>query len=127
MQEPSPSITYDVPTKLWTVPSGWVYEKNGTNCYIPPNYSTDLSSIPRYLWWLIAPFELSLEAPLVHDWIYGGGLIHTEQGYTFLTRADADALFYKIMTEEGVPWWRRKLAYAGVRAGGGRHWKGLSK
>jgi hypothetical protein len=37
---------------------------------IPAGFVFDLASVPRVLWWLIAPFELSIVAPLIHDWLY---------------------------------------------------------
>jgi hypothetical protein len=35
-------------------------------------------------------------------------------------RSFADRVFLEAMEAEGVPWWRRRLMYAAVRAFGGR-------
>jgi hypothetical protein len=92
---------------------------------IPAGFYFDLASIPRPLWWLMAPFELSLAAPLLHDFLYRykgnppNGAVVPRRTYT---RAEADALFKDVMHREGVSRWRRTLAYAAVRAAGGLSW-----
>lgn len=92
---------------------------------VPEGFLSDLSSVPRAAWWLIAPFELSITAPLVHDALYryGGRLPGgwTEPHMTF-TRAEADALFRHIMKREGVARWRRAAAHTAVRRFGGGAW-----
>jgi uncharacterized protein DUF1353 len=90
---------------------------------VPEGFHFDLASIPRPLWNIIAPFELSVTAPLVHDYLYrhGGKVPGTEHVYT---RAETDYMFNAIMELEGVPTWRRVLGYNAVRMFGGRAWKG---
>lgn len=85
---------------------------------IHAGFRFDLASVPRALWWAVAPFELSLVAPLVHDFLYRGNM------FGVYTRAQADKIFEQFMKEEGVGWVRRKAAYAAVRLVGGKHWKG---
>ena len=81
--------------------------------------------MPRALWWLIAPFELSIAAPLLHDFLYfhGGqppaGVVVPPRTYT---RSDADRVFREVMKAEGVPLWRRALGYVAVRLFGGDSW-----
>jgi hypothetical protein len=93
---------------------------------VPEGFRSDLASIPRYLWPIIAPFELSEQAPLVHDWLYGhrGQIADRSTGIdrivTF-TRWQTDGTFRDIMKLEGVADWRRFAGYAGVRVGG--HWR----
>ena len=89
---------------------------NRLNC----GYETDLASIPRMFWRIIAPFELSIAAPLVHDYLYGNGGVAENQ---VLSREETDKLFLAIMEAEEVPWWRRKLAYRAVRMFAGFAWK----
>lgn len=79
----------------------------------------DLASIPRIFWRLIAPFELSIAAPLVHDFLYRGGCPGA-------TRAEADAAFLDLMGRERVPLWRRRLAYLAVRVFGRFAWRGAA-
>src|SRR5262249_25152104 len=96
---------------------------------IPKDFEFDLASIPRVFWWLIAPFELSLVAPLVHDFIYTtdgrmptGSAQKDGKDVTTLDRKAADDLFLAFMRAEGVSRWRRSLAYWAVRLFGGLFW-----
>lgn len=119
----SPSITYDVEMGKWVCTEDYpIRVTNRLGIYldllIPDGYITDLASIPRLLWRIIAPFELSIAAPLVHDFLYQNG------GCRTFTRSDVDLIFLWIMEKEGVVWWRRNLAYPAVRVFGGSHWKG---
>ena len=81
---------------------------------------------PPSIWWLISPFDLSIAAPLLHDYLYQHmgnpppGAIVPPRTYS---RAEADDLFRTMMEQEGVPAWRRSLAYAGVRAFGWLGWR----
>jgi hypothetical protein len=117
------SITYDVGARAWTLHQRFVYydaERNRT-IIIPAGFRFDLASIPRQLWWAIGPHELSVEAALVHDWLYAhGGAPPDGPVYT---RSEADALFSDMMALYGVARLRRMAAYRAVRLFGARHWK----
>lgn len=120
-------VSYDPHRATWTVQRRMAILCEHHRFIIPKGFETDLSSIPRWLWWLIAPFELSVEAPLVHDWLYrhGGKPYHNRSPYAKrrqYTRADADRFLYTIAAHEGVWWWRRWLAYNAVRLFGARAW-----
>jgi len=105
---------------------------------IPSGFIFDLASVPRKFWWLIAPFDLSIVAPLIHDFLYGSGghltpfnsPIHLQGHYTShpadrptYTRETSDRLFLRIMRQERVSAWRRALAYRTVRLFGASSWK----
>ena len=104
------SVSYDVPTNIWTVDR----ELRVAGHVIPKGFKSDLASVPRFFWRLIAPHECSLEAALAHDWVYRKGL-----GYT---RLGADLMLQDLMQQYGVPRWRRVLAYRGVRLGAWITW-----
>jgi hypothetical protein len=98
-------------------------------CFLiaPKGYKFDLASIPRPLWGVIAPFELSTLAPLFHDLIYEfkGNLPQTNVipfPFHRLTQKDADDLFFRLMEQEGVSGWKRYTAYIAVRAAGWTYW-----
>lgn len=119
-------VTYDVALGLWKLLRRFVYVGGvfGKAIYIevPEGFKFDLASIPRVFWRLIAPFELSVAAPLVHDYLYrykGFWAL----GKQDLTRAECDRVFFNIMTEEGVVAWRRYFAYWAVRVFGGITWE----
>lgn len=122
---PPPVLTYDTGNKRWRLEGDYVYRDDGVTITVPEGFRFDLSSIPRLLWWLIAPFELSISAPLLHDFLYqkGGSApdeIDPDKDYT---RADTDALFRKMMEQEGVTGWRRGAAYLAVRLFGRFAWR----
>lgn len=89
-----------------------------TDVLVPFGFEFDLASIPRFAWRIIAPFELSLVAPLVHDWIY-----HNVGLMGRFSRREADRVFRYLMEESGIAKWRVKAAYSAVRLFGGRAWK----
>lgn len=121
-----PRVDYLVREGCWITLAPFSYE----DVHIPQGFRCDLSSVPRPLWWLVAPFELSVAAPLVHDFLYRCGgttptIIRTTPGYErpgFLrrTRKEVDQLFLQVMLEEGVNPWRARVAYHAVRLFGGR-------
>jgi hypothetical protein len=111
----------------WRLEAAYTYRDGATTITVPAGFEFDLSSVPRVFWGLIAPFELSIVAPLLHDFLYrnGGkppaGSIDPPRTYT---RAEVDRMFREIMGAENVSAWRRVLAYAAVRAFGRRAWRG---
>lgn len=91
-------------------------------------FETDLASIPRVFWSIMAPEELSLAAPLFHDLLYRrGGTLEAGEldpaGYSF-TRIEVDDLFRELMKKAGIPKWKRRTAYIAVRAFSSFAWKG---
>ena len=101
---------------------------------VPAEFEHDFASVPRLLWALISPFDLGL-ASIFHDWLYRkGGRVTTlrwpKGGSEWVpverpwTRRDADRLFARIMREQGVKKWRRRLAFQAVHQFGGDAWQG---
>lgn len=86
---------------------------------VPAGIKSDLASVPRIFTPLVSRTELGFAAPLVHDWIYRQSGILIE-GYW--TRKQTDRLFCRIMRNEEVPRWKRRMAYKSVRALGWYRW-----
>lgn len=128
----APVITYDplAPAdESWVLREDYKYFDRETGVWIkvPAGFRFDLASVPRAVWSIIAPFELSIAAPLLHDFLYrhgGAPPRGTIRPYRAWTRAEADRLFRDVMAREGVPGWRRWAAYLAVRAFGGGSWRG---
>lgn len=108
-----PEVTYRPASDTWILMDPWECRVNGVGVSVPAGFRFDLASIPRILWPLVAPFELSIAAPLVHDYLY-----RTQT----TTRRAADRFFRVIMEEERVGWLRRWAAWFGVRAFGWLAW-----
>lgn len=120
-----PVLTYDTEAGEWILEEPYTFTHDETRLDIPAGFRFDLASIPRALWWAIAPFELSIVAPLLHDYLYryqGEPPRRSVAPYRTWTRKEADVLFRKVMAWESVPSWRRWSAYLAVRAFGGGAW-----
>jgi Protein of unknown function (DUF1353) len=110
----------------WRLEQSYAYRDGDTVVTVPAGFDFDLSSVPRLFWFLLAPFELSIAAPLLHDFLYrygGRPPAETIAPPRTYTRAEADRMFREIMRAEGVSAWRRALAYAAVRLFGRSAWR----
>ena len=122
---PPVPVTYDVARRTWLLLANYSYTYEGHTITARAGYAFDLSSIPRPIWWLLAPNELSIVAPLFHDLLYeyqGTLPAGDVSPYRTYTRRETDDLFLHLMGVEGVAWWRRNAAYSAVRAAGGIYW-----
>lgn len=123
---PAPLVTY-LGNGRWRLERAYDHRDGATTITAPAGFEFDLSSVPRVFWSLVAPFELSITAPLLHDFLYryGGkppvGSVSPPRTYT---RAGADQMFREIMRAEGVSAWRRVLGYAVSRIFGRSAWRG---
>lgn len=121
----APLLTYNVARGTWTLEETYAAHDGTWTLTIAAPFEFDLATIPRFVWSLIAPFELSIVAPLVHDFLYlsagdpAAGSIVPPRRYT---RLETDRLFRRHMQSEGVSAWRRNLGFAAVRVFGGRYW-----
>jgi hypothetical protein len=70
-----------------------------------PNNSTDLASVPFWLWWFVASYGLHTRAALLHD-----HLVDVKQ----IDRVEADRVFRLALEESKVRWMRRWLIWAAV-------------
>jgi hypothetical protein len=119
-----PLVWYDTEKCQWVLGKRWIYRARTYTIIIPEGFRFDLASIPRPLWWLISPNELSVAAALLHDFIYQhrGDLGEACVPLHCFSRKDADLLLLEIMRKEHVWWWRRALAYPAVRLFGWLPW-----
>lgn len=119
-------VTYDTRRKVWVLMFEYTIVINIRTelieFKIPQNFEFDLASIPRWIWPLIGSFELSLVAPLIHDYLYqfrGKPVHHRDARYSWgkptITRAEADKIFLDLMLAEKVASWKAKAAYRAVR------------
>ena len=80
------------------------------NCVTPmqktPSGLKDRASVPRRLWWFIAPAGRHAQVCVVHDFMYENAVA---------TKSQAGALFYEGLRELHVPAWRVRLMYWMVR------------
>ncbi len=70
-----------------------------------PNNSTDLASVPFWLWWFVASYGLHTRAALLHDQLVDA---------TQVDRVEADRVFRLALEESKVRWMRRWLMWTAV-------------
>lgn len=104
-------------TIVWRKPDG-----TALSLKIPAGFEFDLASVPKALWWRIAPSDLSIVAPLAHDFLYRYQGKPPGHGFA-LTRAEADQLLRDLAMREGVWPVRAWMAYLAVRAFGWLPWR----
>lgn len=78
---------------------------------VPAGFVTDLASIPQFA--LSVFGDIAQEPGVPHDFAYSTGCI---------PRDLADDMLYEACILTGVPAWKARLIYAGVRVGGGSHY-----
>ncbi|NET39517.1 MAG: DUF1353 domain-containing protein [Cyanothece sp. SIO1E1] len=135
---PTARLSYNPVKDISKIEEQYVYKDTERNAkiVIEIGFDFDLSSIPRLFWKIIGPYELSVEAPLIHDFMYlsrGGRRSDWPHGTPILgkiepntclySRRDADELFLTMMRQAGVRSWRRFLRYRAVRIFGWLFWK----
>jgi hypothetical protein len=97
---------------------------------IPAGTRTDLASVPRIFWWLLAPFGAHEAAAVLHDWNCDELNRHHRQMIAWkagrlpdpplppqINSRDADGLFRRVCRECGVPAPLRWELWWGVRIG----------
>ncbi len=124
----------DDATYTWHMPESEEETPGVYRLVVPAGFEHDFASVPRLLWALVAPLDLGI-ASIFHDWLYRhGGRVETlrwtgdegspwESVGTPWTREEADRLFARLMREQGVVRWRRRVAYLSVRAFAGSVWR----
>lgn len=86
---------------------------------VPRGFRTDLGSVPRWLWPIIGPHELSAEACILHDFLCKHRGRVAENRWT---SRETHRQFLADMLARDVPTWRALLAFSFVRTFGPR-WK----
>ena len=91
---------------------------NGMALTIPAGFHSDGASVPEILWNTVSPAidPRTLRGSLAHDYIY------RVQPANW-TRKMADEMFYDLIREDGLSWYRAQKAYWGVRIFGGLAWR----
>ena len=87
-------------------------------------FITDFASIPRLLRMVITGQDNTKQPAVIHDKGYRSDRIHANRLEKYKARKRVDKIFYMGMRESGVPWWKRRMAYRGVRVGGMFSWVG---
>lgn len=107
---------------VWELDRDLEWMNGVTKIIVPKGFQCDFCSVPRLpLVWLMVG-AIGEVAGTVHDYLYRRGAQLLEGNYREPTREEADNIFYNILGEEGVSWWKRKAMYYAVRVGAGKNW-----
>lgn len=90
----------------------YCYPRTGDIIIVPVGYATDFASVPGGVDRFLEEYGNSIEAAIIHDWLYAVG----ESG----KKQYADDLFRFALAEQRVNLTDRWLKWFGVVAGGGR-------
>lgn len=129
-------MTIDKPNTVY-FPSikAWILQEDYYNTIakvrIPSGFKYDGASVPRILWAIINPLDLSEAAPLVHDYLYrlaGQPVrewIDAEHpgDERYYPKKYADTLFRDIMKQWKVDEWKESAAYHAVDSFAGFAWR----
>lgn len=95
-------------------PLTYQHPETGERITAKYGFVTDFASIPQIFRSLITGNDNTVKPAVIHDWLYGGRIGK---------RKAADQIFLTAMKEMRVPWWKRHMCYAAVRAGGWVAWR----
>lgn len=85
-----------------------VFKINHEDFIIPANFETDLASIPKIAWPILAPSHSSLIRPaIIHDWLY--------RKTCDFTRFQTDLIFYHMLVNDGVSKFKASIMFYAVR------------
>lgn len=104
-------------SRVFAVVNRFRYLSSLGEVVVPRYFETDGASIPRCFWNILSPFGDYFKAAVVHDFLYSR--FNDE-----FTRDEADFIFLEAMFNVGVPWYRRHIIHAAVRAFGWTAYKG---
>ena len=89
---------------------------DGDETIVPANYQTDLASIPRFYWSILAPDYSEIIGPaILHDYLY--------ECPGKRTRQDIDWIFYDYLIKNGISYYTAYKIWAAVRIFGGSHFQ----
>lgn len=83
---------------------------------VPAGFTTDFASVPRLPLAYLLAGDTGHRAAVIHDYLYA---THPSG----ISRALADEIFRRALSEDGEPWWRAQIMYAAVRLFGGPAWR----
>lgn len=100
--------------KEWMVLAPFVVIVGGKLIRVPSGFVTDFASVPRIPLAFFLFGGIGDRAATVHDWLYSTGEV---------PRQKADEILKLLLEAEGAGGFRSSMMYAGVRVGGGSHYK----
>ena len=101
-------VVRQVDAKIWELVEPVRYQGNTDRFEVPVGFRTDFASVPRIFVWLLPRYGVYTKSAILHD------SLCRQEGFS---RSDADGIFRRSMRELEVPFVRRWMMWAAVRAG----------
>ena len=91
---------------------------------VQPVFEYDKGSVPKFMQnWLPRDDKQAVIAFLIHDWLHKTQKIEDQ----WITRREADQIFYDLLRHAGMRWTKAQIAQVAVRIGGSRSWNKQAK
>ena len=120
----SKKIGCDDDKSIWELYEMLSWSNGIYSVIVPKGFQCDFASVPRLPIAYLLVGGMGEVAGTIHDYLYREGAELLEGRVTREpTRAEADYIFYYILGEEGVSWWKRKAMYRAVRLCAKPHWQ----
>ena len=96
-----------------------------TEFRVPMGFPTDLTSVPKWLWFLVGHPATSefIDAAIAHDWY----CVRAVEEGNYSLRILGDSTFRYLLKESGVVFWKRVAMYYAVRLNGWCAFWGIKK
>jgi hypothetical protein len=95
-------------------PLVWTGTQGDTFC-VPRSFVTDFASVPRFLHWLVLPYGAYTRAAVLHDYLIDERINNLDPALRVTSR-DTDGIFRRVMQDLDVPFAKRWIMWAAVRA-----------
>lgn len=103
-------VVRQIDNTTWELREELVYQGRTDTFVLPVGFRTDFASVPRQLVWLLPRYGAYTKAAILHDHLWD---LVDEAGFD---PSDADGIFRRAMRELDVPFTRRWMMWAAVRA-----------
>lgn len=118
-ERPEPVLRI-VGNTIFHVESGFAFCHGGSCVEVPPDgpdETTDLATVPPWLWGLLASYGRQTLPALLHDSLCDAAAADPDPGKRYELRRKADDLFRTALLDEGVSSFRAATFWAGVVLG----------
>lgn len=92
-------FTERLPDGRWRILKPVCYHGRTESWVIEAGFTTDMASVPRFLWWVYSPLDFQ-RAAILHDWLWACN--RRGEGPD---PVDSDGLFRRALREESAPPW----------------------
>jgi hypothetical protein len=111
---------------VWMLHECFIWNGDKFDVIVPAGFQTDFASVPRIPIAYEIVGDTAHEAGVVHDYLYREDAILYSLEMAIVarspTRQEADWIFYILMREMGIEWFKRFSMYKAVRTFAGCHW-----